>query len=100
MQSKNQRNQQQKNTNAMNNKQMNERRKIKSLPIIIIKLCRNLSLGLATKARACKSVGQEGTPGVTCHALGNAKEGEGKNPHIPTLGVKVPVDSRIFRERL
>ncbi len=26
--------------------------------------CHNLSLGLATKARACKVVGQEGSPGV------------------------------------
>jgi hypothetical protein len=26
--------------------------------------CRNLSLGLVTKPRACKVVGQEGSPGV------------------------------------
>jgi len=43
----------------------------------------NPSLGLATKARACKVVGQEGSMGVTSHALGNAKECEGMNPHIP-----------------
>ncbi len=30
--------------------------------------CCNLSLGLATKARACKGAGQEGSPGVTFHA--------------------------------
>ncbi len=32
--------------------------------------CRNPSLGLATKARGCKVVGQEGDPGVTSHAPG------------------------------
>jgi hypothetical protein len=46
-------------------------------------MCRNLSLGLTTKARACKGVGQEGSPGVTSHAPGNAKECEGMNPHTP-----------------
>jgi hypothetical protein len=30
--------------------------------------CRNPSLGLATKVRACKGVGQEGIPGVAFHA--------------------------------
>jgi hypothetical protein len=43
--------------------------------------CRNPSLGLATKARACKVVGQEGTLGGTLHAPGSAKECEGMNPH-------------------
>jgi hypothetical protein len=66
--------------------------------------CRNPSLGLVTKARACKGVGQEGSPWVTSHALDNAKECEEMNPHtpkgVPTLGVGVPVDSRIFRRRL
>jgi hypothetical protein len=46
-------------------------------------LCRNPSLGLVTKARACKSAGQEGNPGVTFHVPGSAKECEGMNPHIP-----------------
>jgi hypothetical protein len=45
--------------------------------------CRNLSLGLATKARACKVVSQEGSPGVTSYAHGSAKECEGMNPHTP-----------------
>ncbi len=57
----------------------------------------NLNLGLATKARACKNVGQEGSSGVTFHAHRSAKECERRNPHtpkgIPTLGVEVPVDS-------
>jgi hypothetical protein len=57
-----------------------------------------------TEAKAYKNVGQEGNSKVTFHALGNAKEYEGRNPHIPkgtpTLGVEVLVDSRIFKERL
>jgi hypothetical protein len=63
--------------------------------------CHNPNLGLATKARACKGAGQEGSPGVTSHAPGSAKECEGMNPHppkwTPILGVGVPVDSQIFR---
>jgi hypothetical protein len=59
--------------------------------------CRSPSLGLTTKARACKSAGQEGSPGVTFHVLGSAKECEGMNLHTPkgtpTLGVGVPMDS-------
>jgi hypothetical protein len=65
---------------------------------------RNLNLELATKARACKSAGQEGSPGVTFHAPRSVKECEGMNPHTfkgtPTLGVGLPMDSQIFRERL
>jgi hypothetical protein len=61
--------------------------------------CRNPSLGLTTKARACKR-----SPGITFHAPESAKECEGLNPHTPketpTLGVGVPVDSRIFRKQL
>jgi hypothetical protein len=34
-------------------------------------LCRNLGCGLATKTRVCKGVGQEGSLGVTFHALGS-----------------------------
>jgi hypothetical protein len=44
-------------------------------------ICRNPSLGLATKVRACKIAGQKGTPGGTLHAPGSAKECEGMNPH-------------------
>jgi hypothetical protein len=43
----------------------------------------NPSLGFATKAKAYKVVGQEGSPGVTSRALGSAKECEGMNLHIP-----------------
>jgi hypothetical protein len=60
--------------------------------------CHKPSLRLATKARACKNVGQKGSPGVTFHAPKSAKECEGMNPHTPkrtrTLGVGLPVDSQ------
>ncbi len=45
---------------------------VKNVPFQVCK-CRNLNLGLATEARACKDVGQEGSMGVTFHALGSAK---------------------------
>jgi hypothetical protein len=64
-------------------------------------MCRNLSFGVTTKARACKGAGQEWSPGVTFHVLGNVGECEGMNPHTSKwafiLGVEVPMDSRIFR---
>jgi hypothetical protein len=72
--------------------------------LMVMFICHNLSLGLATKAKACKIAGQEGSPGVTPHASGSVRKCEGMNPHTSkgafTLGVGVPVDSRIFRERL
>jgi len=50
--------------------------------------CRNPSLGLTTKARACKVAGQK-------KKHGSEKKCEGMNPHTPkgasTLGVGVPV---------
>jgi hypothetical protein len=64
----------------------------------------NPSLGLVIKAKACKVTGQEESPGVMLHAPRTARECEGIDPHTPkgtpTLGVGVPVDFRIFRERL
>jgi len=55
------------------------------------------SLGLATKARACKLVSQERKPD-------KEHKCEGMNPHTPkgasTLGVEVPMDSRMFKEQL
>jgi hypothetical protein len=60
-------------------------------------MCRNPSLGLVIKARACKVAGQKGKPG---------SEGkcEGMNPHTPkgasTLGIGVLMDSRMFRGQL
>jgi hypothetical protein len=61
--------------------------KSKSRILVIRCICiyfhyRNPSLGLATKVKACKSAGQKGSPGVTFHAFGSAKECEGMNPHI------------------
>ncbi len=57
-----------------------------------------------TKARAYKVAGQEGSPGVMLHAPRSARECEGIDPHtpkgIPTLGVEVLVDFRMFREQL
>jgi hypothetical protein len=44
---------------------------------------RNPNLRLATKVKACKGVGQEGSPRVTSHALGSVGECEGMNLHIP-----------------
>jgi hypothetical protein len=52
--------------------------------------CHNLSLELMTKAKACQNAGQEGSSGVTFHALRNVEKCEGMNPHTPkwapTLG--------------
>jgi hypothetical protein len=45
--------------------------------------CRNLGLGLATKARVCKVTGQKGNPRVTSHVPGSVRECEGMNPHTP-----------------
>jgi len=59
--------------------------------------CRNLNLGLATKARACKRARQEGELGGTSYAPGSARECERMNPHTPkatpTWGVRVSKDS-------
>jgi hypothetical protein len=56
----------------------------------------NPSLGLATKAKACKVAGQDKKPD-------REQKCEGMNLHTPkgasTLRVGVPVDSQMFRER-
>jgi len=53
-----------------------------------------------TKARACKVMSQEGSPGVTPHAHVSVGKCEGMNPDTPKgasiLGVGVLVDSQIF----
>ncbi len=46
---------------------------MKKIVIKTLQYYRNLTFGLATNARACKVVGQEGGPGVTSHALESAK---------------------------
>jgi hypothetical protein len=47
-------------------------------------VCHNPSLGLTTKARACEVAGQEGSLGITSHALESAKECEVMDPHTPS----------------
>ncbi len=83
-------------------------------------ICRNPSLGLATKAKglqgceprgspgvkakAWQGCGPRGSRGVTSHTPGSVRKCEGVNPHTPkatpTLGDGVPVDFQNFRERL
>jgi hypothetical protein len=67
-------------------------------------ICHNPSLGLVTKARACKGGEPRGSPRVTFDAPGSVRECEGINPHnpkgTPILGVRVLMDSRIFQEQL
>jgi len=66
--------------------------------------CHNPSFRLVTKAKACKVVGQEGSPGVTFHALGSVRKCEGMNLHTfkgaYTLGIGILLDSQIFKEQL
>jgi hypothetical protein len=65
--------------------------------------CHNPNLGLTTKARACKNAKQERSSGGTSYTPRNVGECERMNPHTPkwapTLGVGIPMDSWIFRER-
>jgi hypothetical protein len=64
--------------------------------LIEVVSCRNPSLGLATKARVCKSMGQERDPGV----WENVRMNSHTPKWTPMLGVGVMVDSRNFKERL
>ncbi len=45
-------------------------------------MCRNPSLGLATEAKACKGVCQEGSMGVTFRAPGNVGECERSHSQV------------------
>jgi hypothetical protein len=45
--------------------------------------CCNLSLGLATKVRACEGVSKVGRPVVAFHAPESVGECEKMNPHTP-----------------
>jgi hypothetical protein len=69
-----------------------------------VDVCRDLNLGLATKARACKGAGRKWSLGVTFYAHGSVGGCARMNPHtpkwVPTLEIGVPMDSRIFWERL
>ncbi len=64
--------------------------------------CRNLSLGLATKAKGLQSYGPRGSPRVTSHTLESVRKCEGVNPHTPnvtlTLGDGIPMDFQNFKE--
>jgi len=66
--------------------------------------CCNLSLRLATEAKAYKSGRQEAGPRGTSYAPGSARECERINPHTFKAtfiwGIRVPMDSWIFREQL
>jgi hypothetical protein len=66
-------------------------------------LCRNPSLGLATKAKGLQGCGPRGSPGVTSHTPGSVRECEGVNPHTPkatpTLGDRVSMDFQNFIEQ-
>jgi len=63
-----------------------------------------LALGSRPRQRACKVAGQDGSPGVTPQAFGSVGKCEGMNLHTSkgasTLGVRVPMDCQIFKERL
>jgi len=65
--------------------------------------CRNPNLKFATKTKACKVAGQEGSLGVIPHAPESVGKCEGMNLHTPkgasTLGVVVSMDSQIFKEQ-
>jgi hypothetical protein len=67
-------------------------------------ICCNLNLGLITKARAYKGASQKWSLRVTFHAHGSLGECEGMNRHTPKcapiLGIRVPMDSRIFKGQL
>ncbi len=67
-------------------------------------ICYNLNLGLITKARAYKGASQKWSLRVTFHAHGSVGKCEGMNRHTPKwapiLGIRVPMDSWIFRGQL
>ncbi len=53
-------------------------------PLWLLTLCRNSSLGLATKARACKGVGQEWTQESHFMLLGVQKSAREWTPTLPS----------------
>ncbi len=66
--------------------------------------CCNPNLGLTTKVRGCKVAGQKESMGVMPRASESARECEGISLHTPkgtpTLRIRVPVNSQMFREQL
>ncbi len=73
-------------------------------PLSLGPRCRNPSLRLTTKIKACKVAGQKESSGIMPHALGSVGKCEGMNSHTSkgasTLGVGVPVDFKKFRKKL
>jgi hypothetical protein len=72
-------------------------------PMLILKSsCYNPSLGLTTKAKACKGEGQKWSPRITFHAPKNVRECEGMNPHTPKwaciLGIGISMQSQIYKK--
>jgi hypothetical protein len=67
-------------------------------------VCRDSSLGLMTKIRACEGARQEWSLKVTFHAFKNVGKCEGMNLHTPkwvlTLKVGIFMDFQIFRKQL
>ncbi len=67
-------------------------------------LCRNPSLGLATKTKACKVAGQMGGPRVISHALGSAKSVREWTltlpSELPLWELEFEIDFWIFKARL
>jgi hypothetical protein len=66
--------------------------------------CCNPNLGLVTKTRACKGVGQKWSSVITFHAPGSVGKCERMNTHtpkwVPTWGVWISMDSQIFKGQL
>jgi hypothetical protein len=50
--------------------------------VVLKEDCRNLSLGLTTKARAYKRCRPKVSPRITFHAPESARKCEGMNPHL------------------
>jgi len=77
------------------------------LPYIVLRAfesqCHNLSHGLTTKAKVCKVAGREGSQD-SHNILLKVWKGVRERTLTPqgnsTLGVRVPVDSQIFKRRL
>ncbi len=69
----------------------------------IVNYCRNSSLGLATKTRGCKAMGQMGDLEVTLHAPGNAKSVRELTLTVPNelpwWELESQMDSQNFKER-
>ncbi len=70
----------------------------------VVKTYRDPSLGLATKAKGCEVMGQEGDLGVTSHAPRSAKNVKERTltlpSELPCWGLESQMDAQIFKMRL